>query len=161
MARQADLQTATTQDKGHGRLEIRAIETLTQLPPWLNWPGVQQICRLTRQRTISGQTSDETVFAITSLPRLRARAAKLLALSRQHWSVENRLHYVRDVSLGEDACRVRSGNAPQMLAALRNLAIGLIRQHTRHKFLPDALRRFIADPFAALALISPMTEAEN
>lgn len=161
MARQADLQTATTHDKGHGRLETRTIETLTQVPPWLNWPGVHQICRLTRQRTIKGETSVEIVLAITSLTRLRADAGKLLSLSRQHWSVENRLHYVRDVSMGEDACRVRSGQAPQVLAALRNLTIGLIRQRTRHKYIPGAFRRFIADPLAAFALICPIPKREN
>jgi predicted transposase YbfD/YdcC len=99
--------------------------------------------------------------AITSLTRLRANAGKLLELSRQHWSIENRLHYVRDVSMGEDACRVRSGHAPQLLALLRNTAIGLVRRRTRHKFIPDALRRFIADPFAALALILPISERHN
>lgn len=161
MARQENLQTATTRDKGHGRFETRTIETLTQVPPWLNWPGAHQICRLTRQRTIKGRTSLEIVLAITSLTRLHANAEKLLALSRQHWSIENRLHYVRDVSMGEDACPVRSGQAPQLLAALRNLTIGLIRQCTRHKYIPDATRRFIADPLAALALISPMKNEDN
>jgi predicted transposase YbfD/YdcC len=161
VARQEDLQTATTHDKGHGRLETRTLETLTEIPPWLSWPGVRQICRITRQRTINGETSLEIVLAITSLTRLRANAGKLLELSRQHWSIENRLHYVRDVSMGEDACRVRSGHAPQLLALLRNTAIGLVRRRTRHKFIPDALRRFIADPFAALALILPISERHN
>lgn len=155
------MQTATTHDKGHGRLERRTLETLTQVPPWLSWPGAQQICRITRQRTINDQTSVEIVLAITSLTRLRADAHKLLDLSRQHWSIENRLHYVRDVSMGEDACRVRSGHAPQSLAALRNMAIGLIRRRTRQKSIPAAIRRFIADPFAALSLILPMVKGEN
>ena len=161
MARQADLQQATSCDKGHGRIEVRSIQTLTQVPPWLSWPGVQQVCRITRQRTLKGKTTIEIVLAITSLTRLRADAKKLLALTRQHWAIENRLHYVRDVSMGEDACRVRSGDAPQNLSALRNLAIGLIRRRTRHKFMPDAFRRFIADPFAALALIFTMPKGEN
>jgi predicted transposase YbfD/YdcC len=95
------------------------------------------------------------------LTRLRADAKTLLALTRQHWSIENRLHYVRDVSMGEDACRVRSGEAPQNLSALRNLAIGLVRRRTRHKFMPDAFRRFIADPLAALALIFTMPKGKN
>lgn len=142
-------------------MEMRRIETLTQVPPWLSWPGVQQICRITRQRTLNNETSIEIVLAITSLTRLHADAEKLLTLTRRHWSIENRLHYVRDVSMGEDACRVRSGHAPQILSTLRNLAIGLIRRRTRHKFMPDAFRRFIADPFAALSLISPMPMGEN
>jgi predicted transposase YbfD/YdcC len=142
-------------------LETRIIETLTQIPPWLQWPGAKQVCRLTRTRTRKGQTTVEIVFAIASLTRLRANATQLLAVARTHWSIENRLHYVRDVSMGEDACRVRSGHAPQNLAALRNLTLGLIRQRTRHKYWPDALRRFIADPFAALAFISPMQKRDN
>lgn len=157
MARREDLQTATSCDKGHGRVEVRSIETLTRIPAWLSWPGVQQVCRITRQRTLKGETSIEIVLAITSLTRLRADAKKLLALTQKHWSIENRLHYVRDVSMGEDACRVRTGHAPQNLSALRNLTIGLIRRRTRHKFIPDAFRRFIADPFAAISLICPMS----
>src|ERR1035437_6709983 len=98
VARREDLQTATTYDKGHGRIEVRTLETLTQIPPWLSWPGVEQVCRITRQRTLKGVTSVEVVLAITSLTRLRADAKRLLKLTRQHWSIENRLHYVRDVS---------------------------------------------------------------
>lgn len=161
MSREEDLQTVTTHDKGHGRIEVRRIETLTHIPPWLSWPGVRQVCRITRERTIKGETSVEIVLAITSLTRLRADAAKLLTLARQHWSIENRLHYVRDVSMGEDACRVRSGHAPQNLSALRNLVIGLIRRRTRHKSTPEAFDRFIADPFAALTLICPIQKGEN
>lgn len=161
MSRQDDLQKATTHDKGHDRLETRTIETLTKVPAWLSWPGVEQICRITRTRTIKDKTSVEIVLAITSLTRLRANAKKLLTLTRQHWTIENRLHYVRDVSMGEDACRVRSGQAPQNFSALRNLAIGLIRRRTRHKSIPDAFRRFTAEPFAALALICPIQKNEN
>jgi predicted transposase YbfD/YdcC len=156
-----DLQTATTSDKGHGRIEVRTLEALTRIPAWLDWPGVQQVCRITRQRTLKGKTSIEVVLAITSLTRLRANARRLLTLTRRHWSIENRLHYVRDVSMGEDACRVRSGHAPQNFTTLRNLGIGLVRRRTRQKSMPDAFRYFIAQPFAALALICPMPRREN
>src|SRR5208283_5048538 len=103
-------------------------ETLAELPPYLDFPGLQQVCRIKRLRTINGTTSEEVVCAITSLGRREASAARLLKIARQHWHIENRLHYVRDVSLGEDACRVRSGSAPQLLAGLRNTVIGLIRK---------------------------------
>ena len=83
--------------------------------------------RLTRQRIIKGRTTVEVVYGITSLSRERADAARLLGLVRRHWGIENRLHYVRDVTLGEDACRVRSGSAPQFLACLRNAAMHLLR----------------------------------
>ena len=68
------------------------------------------------------------VHAITSLPPEQADAARLLALSRAHWGIENRLHWVRDVTLGEDACRVRTGAAPQVLAACRNAVLTLVRR---------------------------------
>jgi len=71
--------------------------------------------------------SREVAYAITSLSLLCATPRRLLRLWRGHWAIENRSHYVRDVTFGEDACRVRSGNAPQLLAALRNAVISLLR----------------------------------
>ena len=69
----------------------------------------------------------EIQYAITSAPREQAGAARLLTWWRHHWGIENRLHYVRDVAFQEDACRIRSGDAPQNLAALRNALISLLR----------------------------------
>jgi hypothetical protein len=135
-------------------VEIRKIETLAELPPYLNWPGLKQVCRIERQRTVNGLTSLEIVCAITSLGRREASAPRLLRIARQHWQIENCLHYVRDVSLGEDACRVRSGSAPQLLAGLRNAVIRLIRG-TGAKYIPRALQRFAAKPLEALALALP------
>jgi len=131
---------------------MRKIETLSQWPPYLEWPGLKQICRLERQRTIKGETTIEIVCGITSLDRRHASPERLLAIARQHWNIENKLHYVRDVAMGEDACRVRSGNAPQLLASLRNLAIGLL---SRAGFVNKtaALRRHAAKPLEALALL--------
>jgi len=79
-----------------------------------------------RERTVKGQTTVEVAYGITSLQPEQANAARLLRLVREHWRIENCLHYVRDVTLGEDACRVRKGSAPQVLAALRNAAIHLL-----------------------------------
>jgi hypothetical protein len=79
-----------------------------------------------RERTVKGKTAVEVCYGITSLPPAAADAARLLGLVREHWRIENCLHYVRDVTLGEDACRVRRGSAPQVLAALRNAAIHLL-----------------------------------
>ena len=92
------------------------------------WPGVAQVCRLTRQRRRHGKQSTETVYAITSLTAAEDTPARLLALARAHWGIENRLHYVRDVAWGEDQGRTRTGAAPQVLAALRNAALTLIRR---------------------------------
>lgn len=79
-----------------------------------------------RERRIHGAVAVEVSYAATSLSPDEATAARLLALLRDHWRIENQLHYVRDVTLGEDACRVRSGSAPQVLAALRNAVVHLL-----------------------------------
>lgn len=92
------------------------------------WCGLAQVCRLTRQRIIRGETTIETVYAITSLRADKADAARLLDLSRQHWGIENRLHYVRDVTWREDQARTNAGHAPQALAALRNTALTILRR---------------------------------
>lgn len=84
------------------------------------------MCRIERTREVAGKTSCEVVYAVTSLSRERAGPAELLALARQHWAIENRLHWRRDVALREDASRIRSGAAPQALAALRNTALRLV-----------------------------------
>ena len=92
----------------------------------LGWPGVGQVFELERVRELNGKVEVEVVHGITSLTRQQADAEALLALVRAHWQIENGLHYVRDVTLGEDACRVRTGSAPQVLAALRNVAVFLL-----------------------------------
>lgn len=82
--------------------------------------------RLERRRTVAGVTSVEVAYGVTSLPRGRADAARLLELVRKHWGIENQLFGVRDNLLGEDACRVRTGAAPQVLAGLRNVVVCLL-----------------------------------
>jgi predicted transposase YbfD/YdcC len=120
------LRQATTVDKGHGRIERRTIRTTTILTLSQKWPGLKQAFELTRVRTIRGVTTVEVVHGITSLSAQEADAGKLLAIVRDHWHIENSLHYLRDVTLREDACRVRRGSAPQVLAALRNAIVHLL-----------------------------------
>ena len=93
-----------------------------------SWSDLAQVCRLTRQRIVRGKESTETVYAITSLTAEQADPARLLALSREHWGIENRLHYVRDVTYREDQARINAGHAPQALAALRNTALTMLRR---------------------------------
>jgi hypothetical protein len=88
-----------------------------------DWAGLKQGFELRRERTVQGCQSVETVHGITSLNAERADAARLVKLTRGHWGIENGLHYRRDVTLGEDASRVRKGVAPQVMAALRNTII--------------------------------------
>jgi predicted transposase YbfD/YdcC len=122
-----------TIDKAHGRIETRMLQATSSLAAYLGpaWPGLAQVCRITRRRVVRGQESVETVYAITSLTAEQADATRLLALSRDHWSIENRLHYVRDVTCREDKCRTRARAAPQVLAALRNTVLTIIRRSGR------------------------------
>lgn len=101
---------------------------------------------------MQGVTTVEVEYGITSLPPARASAHRLLALVRDHWRIENSLHYVRDVTLGEDACRVRRGSAPQVLAGLRNAVVHLLSGLTADS-RPAALERLSARPAEALELI--------
>ena len=108
-----------------------------------------------RERTEKGKTTVETAYGITSLKPEEADAARLLALVREHWRIENCLHYVRDVTLGEDACRVRKGGAPQVLAALRNAAVHLLAG-VNAESRAAATERLAAQPKEALNLLRPL-----
>ncbi|MCA9053845.1 MAG: ISAs1 family transposase [Planctomycetaceae bacterium] len=120
---------ATTIDKGHGRIERRTLTSTTVLNNYLDWPGIAQILQVQRTRMIGAKTERETVYYIISAPRGRASAQDLLNLTRLHWgAIENGLHYVRDQALGEDACSIFRGHAPQNLAACRNAGLILLRR---------------------------------
>jgi hypothetical protein len=125
-----DLQRAETVEKGHGRIETRRIAVRSKLPSRLDrdWPGVSAICRIERIRELKDRCSRAIIYAITSCDPRKHDAAALLKLSRDHWAIENSLFHVRDVTFGEDRCRVRSGAAPQALAEIRNAALTLIRR---------------------------------
>ena len=121
-----DIEYAETVEKGHGRIEMRRLALSREVAPHLRWPGAAQVCRIERTCERAGKTSCSVSWAVTSLPRARAGPEELLALVREHWGVENRLHYRRDVALREDASRIRAGNAPQAVAALRNAMLRLV-----------------------------------
>jgi predicted transposase YbfD/YdcC len=97
------------------------------LSGYLDWPGAAQVCRVEKEVKKGGEETYEVSYAITSVPRDRAGAATLLGWLRGHWGIENRLHWVRDMTMGEDANRTRVGSGPQVLAALRNAAIARLR----------------------------------
>jgi len=126
--------------------------TTTRLTGYLDWPGAKQVCLLERVRRIRGKETTETVCAITSLGPDRASAQRLLSLSRGHWEIENRLHWVRDMSLGEDACRVRTREAPQILATIRNAGLWLLRASGITN-IASVLRRHAAKPQEAVGLV--------
>ena len=126
-------------EKGHGRIETRKIAVSREVVPYLAWPGLAQVARIERRREIARKASTEIVYLITSLPPETASPQRLLRLARDHWGIENRLHYVRDVAFAEDRCRVRAGARP--LASLRNLAITLIRRAGSPRELPRRSRQ--------------------
>jgi hypothetical protein len=90
---------------------------------------VGQVFCLRRTTTVltTGATRTETVYGVTSLPPAQVSPARLLALVRAHWTIENRLHWVRDVTFDEDRSQVRRASGPQVMATIRNLAISLLR----------------------------------
>jgi hypothetical protein len=160
------VQTAETVDqRRRGRLETRRItvasSSAVDLSAYSGFAGVRQVFRLERRvilRRTGELRSEQTVLGITSLPPERACAERLLSLVRGHWHIENRSHYVRDVTLGEDASQVRTGNLPQVLAALRNAAISLVRL-AGHASVAAACRFYAARPLEAVALVNiPRTE---
>lgn len=136
---EAQRDVAETSSKGHGRVQRHRLETSSRLAGHLEWPGLAQVCRLERRTYRDGKWTGEFEYAITSVPRAKADAARLLNWWQGHWDIENRSHYVRDVTLGEDACRIRRENAPQNFAALRNALISLLRLDG-HRNLAAALR---------------------
>jgi predicted transposase YbfD/YdcC len=99
------------------------------------WPGVKQILKITRTRIIKNKISTEVAYGITSLSKEEANSLKIMELWRGHWCIENQLHWVRDMVFDEDRCTIRSGNSPQIMAALRNLLIALACR--LHKSLTD------------------------
>ena len=141
-------------NQGHGRVERRRLTTSTALNDHVDWPGVQQVFCLERifiyKKT--GKVTLQTVYGITSLTPDEASAAQLLAFTRQHWHIENKSHWVRDVTFDEDRSQVRQGNLPHVLATLRNTVISLLRA-TGATNIAKSLRHYAACPDDALPLI--------
>lgn len=140
--------------KGHGRLETRSLTCTDELDGYVQWPGVQQVVRRMCERTQlkTGRTSQAVTYALTSLPAHAATAWQLAALWQGHWTIENRVHYVRDVTLGEDAHQMHTGNAPQALAALRNVWLNILRA-AGWTNIAAALRQYSWSLTEALALL--------
>jgi len=114
-------------EKSHGRIETRTIRS-TDLPAeYLEWPGARQAIEIERIRELGASTTKAVVYGITSLSPDVASAERLLFYLRRHWAIENELHNIRDVSFDEDRCRVRNRRKAQILAAIRNTAIALLR----------------------------------
>jgi predicted transposase YbfD/YdcC len=150
---------AETVDSGHGRSEQRRLQTSDILVGYSDWPGLAQVFQLERQgiRKKTGEVREEVVAGVTSLAPERADTARLLALVRGHWHIENKSHWVRDVTFDEDRSQVCCGHIPQVMAALRNTAIGLLRWAGETN-IAAACRRLAAQPVLALELIGIQLE---
>ena len=153
-------ESVRTVDVGHGRIETRTLTTRAALVGYSDWPGLAHVCEVGRH-VITKKTDTErveVVYGVTSLSPERATPDRVLALVRGHWTIENKSHWVRDVTFDEDRSQVRCGNIPQVMATLRNTAIGLWRW-AGHTNIAAACRRLAAQPMQALALIG--IEFEN
>jgi predicted transposase YbfD/YdcC len=143
----------TREFDSHGaRIEERHLLSTSVLKGYLEFPGAWQVMQITRfvKDKKSGEEREETQYAITSLSEERAHPAELLKIWREHWHIENKLHYVRDVTFGEDASPVRTGNLAQTMAALRNVAISGLRL-LGFKNIAAGLRRCSAKPGLAFS----------
>jgi predicted transposase YbfD/YdcC len=140
--------------KGHGRREVREIWTSTQMNDFFEreWAGIAQIFQIRRWVEKEGKEHEEIIYGFTNLPRKKAGAKRLLDLDQKHWAIENRLHYRRDVTLGEDACQVRIKGAPQVLAALNGGVLALM-DWLGVTNVASQMRHFCAQPHEALHLL--------
>jgi predicted transposase YbfD/YdcC len=156
----------------HGkRIEERVLRTSTALKECYGhkgkgkgndlWPGLQQVLQIKRTVTDkqTGRTSSDTAYAITSVAPRLATPTQLLVTWREHWHIENKLHWVRDVTFDEDRSTVRSGNVPFVMAALRNTAISLLRL-LGYTNIAQACRRMAAQPRLVLTVLGCLTENE-
>lgn len=149
-----DYRQARTVGKGHGRLEVRQLTVTADLQANSDWPYLAQVFRLERTTTLtaSGQLRREIAYGLTSLSPAQAGPKRLLEIVRTHWQQENGLHYRRDVTLQEDATRIKHWPAARAWASLNNLVLALL---VRAGFvsLPQARRHFDAHPDKGLQLL--------
>jgi predicted transposase YbfD/YdcC len=145
-------------ETGHGRTEHRTLHVLPA-PTAADFPFAAQVFRITRTRHVGAKTETHTWYGITSLAPYQATPTQIADILRGHWHIENRLHYVRDVTYTEDHSHVRTANAPRTMATLRNLAISTHRL-TGATNIAQALRRMTNDitrPLNLLGIPTPTT----
>jgi len=148
-----DRREASTRDRGHGRQEeVRRLVASTDLAAYLDWPGLAQVFRLERTWREHGKTKHALLYGITSLSPEAGPPERLLALKRGHWAIENGLHRVKDVTLGEDQSTLHCGQGPTVMAFLRDAAVSLLRRAGIHQ-IAARLREHAQDPAPAVALV--------
>ena len=149
-----DFQNAHTSEKQAGRIETRQITVSSMLNDHLDWPYLGQVFKLERRFTslATGQVETEVQYGMTSMVAKNAKPAKLLAIVRSEWGIENGLHYRRDVTFQEDQTRMTDKKMGRAMASINNLVVSLLNHQgfTNHA---QARREFSASPSKALALI--------
>ena len=150
----AHLDSHTDVEKARGLTITRTLTASTLLNDHIKWPGLAQVYRYRAQQVNikTGQITHQTQYGITSLTPEVASAKELLKLRREHWTIENKVHWVRDNVLGEDASQTRTGNLPHVMAALRNTAMSVLRFDGRTK-IAETLRFFASEPKLAVNII--------
>jgi len=146
-------QQAQTTEKGHGRVDIRSIRVSSELKGYSDWPGLEQVFEIRRCWKYKGIWKEAMRYGVTSLPAQMAFPERLLTLKRGHWVVENSLHYVKDVTMGEDKSTIHADNGPKIMAALRNAVVSLLR-HAGFSTIAARMRYNSTHPHAALELLS-------
>lgn len=150
----ADVPVARTHTgRTHGRVEKRSVKAVKVDPGSYSRTPRQAIQVTRRTRRLDGATwSTEIAYAVTDLPAEQAQPADLASWIRGHWCVENRLHWVRDVTYDEDRSQIRTGNGPRAMSSLGNLVLSMLRLHGATN-IAQALRHFAWDPRQPVALL--------
>lgn len=146
-------QASSTTTHGN-RIETRSIAASSAMHGLSHWPGLEQVMKpdRTMMTKTTGEIREETVYGMTSLSSPQARPEQLNTLWQQHWTIENKVHWVRDVTFDEDRSTVRSGSAPQAMAAIRNIVISLFRLR-KEPNIAAAQRKYAARPVLAFTAL--------
>ncbi|MCA1696205.1 MAG: ISAs1 family transposase [Actinobacteria bacterium] len=144
----------TSTDRAHGRVEKRAIKMVT-VTTGILFPHARQAIQITRKtRRLDGTTwTTEVAYAVTSLAAEHATASQLASWVRGHWHIENRLHWVRDVTFDEDRSHIRCGSGPRVMASLRNLVISILRINGTTN-IAQALRHHAWNPHRPITILT-------
>jgi predicted transposase YbfD/YdcC len=146
-------QHAQTTEKAHGRVDLRSIRVSSELKGYSDWPGLEQVFEIRRCWQSKGIWKEALRYGVTSLPAQIAFPERLLQMKRGHWIIENSLHYVKDVTMGEDKSTIHTDNGPKIMAALRNTVVSLLH-HAGFSTIAARLRYNSTHPYAALEVLS-------
>jgi predicted transposase YbfD/YdcC len=148
-----EYQAQTVEEKAHGRVEMRSIRVSCELKGYADWPGLEQVFEIRRCWQSKGVSKEAVRYGVTSLPAQIAVPERLLTLKRGHWTIENGLHFVKDVTMGEDKSTIHADNGPKIMAALRNTALNLLRL-SGVSTIAARMRYHSTHPQAALQVLS-------